>query len=524
MPITPPVPGQEVSTSLWGVPITNEVNQLRTDLTATTGVANGKVAKAGDTMTGDLTVAKASPGLYLNATGANDSGFLQFKDGGITRWNVFRDGASGDFYISRQDAAGVTVDYPIRVAAADGKVHVPTPTAAGHAARKDYVDTQDTLRVAKAGDTMTGDLVIAKATPMIVLDATGASDLAILYIKDNGLIRWALYRDNGNGDLIFRRYDATGTGLDDPIRVSAVDGRVTLFAAPTSTGHATRKDYVDTADGLRVLKAGDTMTGDLTVAKAGARAVVQATSGSPAIDIRRDAEPVDSRIWRLSTGAGGALYVQAFNDAYTVATNAMSFGRTGATGTTVSFASSTSVAVPPITGANQAAQVTAYDANTGRLAIGGVEMGNTGWRILVQWDIPGNYTYSALGTLTAPFIPQVNSGGGHIMVRRVGMEIQYRVTGVTLNAAILADTAITMFSPTPAFDLTMRSVGGMPMATRFSTAMLNTSGSLIHFRPIDAMASNELVVSSDGATAVGAANAGWPTVLPGIAFTPPFTG
>jgi hypothetical protein len=36
--------------------------------------------------------------------------------------------------------------------------------------------------------------------------------------------------------------------------------------------------------------------------------------------------------------------------------------------------------IPAITAAGQAAQVTAFDAAVGQLAIGGVEMGDTGWR------------------------------------------------------------------------------------------------------------------------------------------------
>lgn len=39
-----------------------------------------------------------------------------------------------------------------------------------------------------------------------------------------------------------------------------------------------------------------------------------------------------------------------------------------------------SVVVPAANAANEAAQVTAYDATTGRLAIGGHEVGDTGWR------------------------------------------------------------------------------------------------------------------------------------------------
>src|SRR5262245_45598354 len=46
-------------------------------------------------------------------------------------------------------------------------------------ADKSYVDTQDALKVAKAGDTMTGDLTISKANPDIILNkaASGQGSL-----------------------------------------------------------------------------------------------------------------------------------------------------------------------------------------------------------------------------------------------------------------------------------------------------------------------------------------------------------
>jgi hypothetical protein len=51
-----------------------------------------------------------------------------------------------------------------------GTATVQTPTATNHAATKGYVDTQDALKINKAGDTMTGALVL-NADPTIALGA-----------------------------------------------------------------------------------------------------------------------------------------------------------------------------------------------------------------------------------------------------------------------------------------------------------------------------------------------------------------
>jgi hypothetical protein len=93
---------------------------------------------------------------------------------------------------------------PIQMGTGRSIVGVADPTNDQDVATKKYVDTKGNLNVAKAGDTMTGNL-----------DMNG----------------W----------------------------------RVTSVSDPTVIGDVANKRYVDAQDNLKVAKAGDTMTGNLTL-------------------------------------------------------------------------------------------------------------------------------------------------------------------------------------------------------------------------------------------------------------------
>ncbi len=74
--------------------------------TTVTNALAGKVAKAGDTLSGDLTVAKTTPAINLNATGSNDDAVYKFSDGSVLRWAITRVGSSGALEIKRYDNTG----------------------------------------------------------------------------------------------------------------------------------------------------------------------------------------------------------------------------------------------------------------------------------------------------------------------------------------------------------------------------------------------------------------------------------
>jgi len=136
---------------------------------------------------------------------------------------------------------------------------------------KTYVDNADALRVLKTGDTMSG---------FLTLHANPTSNLHAVTKQ---------YVDAGLGGKV----DSATLGLYLPLNGGTLTNFLTLHANPTSNLHAATKQYVDsgvsaattaantaktaadnaataaaaanTNANTRVLKAGDTMTGSLTV-------------------------------------------------------------------------------------------------------------------------------------------------------------------------------------------------------------------------------------------------------------------
>ena len=64
-------------------------------------------------------------------------------------------------------------------------------------------------KVAKAGDTMTGDLIIKKDTPVLTLDSNPVGD-ALLNYQVSDVKRGSLYWDNTYGLMIMAKYDTDG--------------------------------------------------------------------------------------------------------------------------------------------------------------------------------------------------------------------------------------------------------------------------------------------------------------------------
>lgn len=115
----------------------------------------------------------------------------------------------------------------------------------------DYVD--DTT-VSLTGDTMTGNLLITKATPQLVLRETVSNtNNNILVFKDTlNISRAHMYRTNNDQLRLDARTAGGSIGGTVSIKetggVDFTGGAVTGDTAPTVINHLTRKDYVDTKD------------------------------------------------------------------------------------------------------------------------------------------------------------------------------------------------------------------------------------------------------------------------------------
>jgi hypothetical protein len=93
------------------------------------------------------------------------------------------------------------------------------------------------------GDVMTGNLVISKANPSLVLNRNLVTEACGIYGNIAGVNRWlALFGDgtaetggNAGSDFQLLRANDAGALVDTPIRVSRVDGRVAFTAATLAT-------------------------------------------------------------------------------------------------------------------------------------------------------------------------------------------------------------------------------------------------------------------------------------------------
>jgi hypothetical protein len=137
-----------------------------------------------------------------------------------------------------------------------GHLTLPTGPAAANAVRKDYVDTQiaanstadhlyaDTAaaqKVAIAGDNMTGNLAVNKATPTISLVKTASGQDAGLYGYLNATPRWSVSLGNATAesggsvgsDFTINRYNDAGTFAGTPVIINRASGDI-FWAGATS--------------------------------------------------------------------------------------------------------------------------------------------------------------------------------------------------------------------------------------------------------------------------------------------------
>ena len=209
-------------------------------------VDTSKVAKAGDSMTGALAMGTnkiTGLGTPTASTDATTKAYVDAVD--TSKVAKAGDSMTGALAMGTNKITGLG-----------------TPTASTDATTKAYVDAVDTSKVAKAGDSMTGALAMGTnkitglGTPTASTDATtkayvdgvvvGAS-VTQAYVDAADALKVAKAGDSMTGAL------AMGTN------------KITGLGTPTVNTDAATKAYVDTADALKVAKAGDSMTGALAM-------------------------------------------------------------------------------------------------------------------------------------------------------------------------------------------------------------------------------------------------------------------
>ena len=162
--------------------------------------------------------------------------------------------------------------------------NVTDPSSAQDAATKNYVDTNDALKVTKAGDTMTGNLTMSGGakitglpTPTATSDAANKSyvDTEVANLVDSapGALDTLNELAEALGDdpnfsatisaEIATKLPKAGGTMSGDIAMGA--NAITGMADPTLAQDAATKNYVDTNDALKLNLTGGTMTGDITM-------------------------------------------------------------------------------------------------------------------------------------------------------------------------------------------------------------------------------------------------------------------
>jgi hypothetical protein len=157
--------------------------------------------------------------------------------------------------------------------------NLTTPTNAGDAATKGYVDAADALKVSKAGDAMTGALAMGTnkitglGTPTVATDAAtkGYVDTSVAAVVaaapaalDTLNELAAALGDDANFSTTVTNSIATKLPLAGGTMTGAIEmgtNKLTGVGNPTLAQDAATKSYVDAADATKLALAGGTMTG-----------------------------------------------------------------------------------------------------------------------------------------------------------------------------------------------------------------------------------------------------------------------
>jgi hypothetical protein len=155
-----------------------------------------------------------------------------FTSAGVTYvWNGYgwvQQGSSGDASVAYVDAKDALKADKTYVDAADALK-----------ADKTYVDTQTALKVAKAGDTMTGQLNISASFPQLVLTKPASGSACHIAARLGANMRWLLDMASGDAEstgnagsnFTIYRYNDAGSLIDGPVAINRATGNVNLTGA-----------------------------------------------------------------------------------------------------------------------------------------------------------------------------------------------------------------------------------------------------------------------------------------------------
>lgn len=183
--------------------------------------------------------------------------------------------------------------------------------------------------VNKAGDTMTGALSITNSAGLGLGGAAGTN--RFVDYETAGAIRWSVGASltaesggNAGSEYEICRYADAGTFIDCPTVMSRATGLFSLGdglfvgGATTLNGNATFNANVSANDGLSV---------------DGGALQIDDNNNISTVNWYNSTSGVDQKFWRWTTSTSGTMQLQTVNDAYSSATAAITFFRSGQTPT-----------------------------------------------------------------------------------------------------------------------------------------------------------------------------------------------
>jgi hypothetical protein len=180
--------------------------------------------------------------LWVSQTTSSGINIKQFLSAATTGAKLILQDKNDNTNYVKFDVTGAPVDkttyweFTVAVTASGGTLPnapvLAAVTGAAGGVTQAYVDSQDALRIVKSGDTMTGNLTIAKVVPGLTLNKLGSPDSALIIGQSTGTNRWQLELGNaisetgGNAGSNFDilRYSDGGNFIDAPFSITRSNG------------------------------------------------------------------------------------------------------------------------------------------------------------------------------------------------------------------------------------------------------------------------------------------------------------
>jgi hypothetical protein len=207
-----------------------------------TSIATTAFVTAAMTAAGSINPSNANP--IMDSTAAPGTSALYSRGDHIHPNDTSKYNASNPsgYQTAAQVATAVAPYATIASPTFTGDPKAPTPTAGDNdtsIATTAFVTTATSSRVAKAGDTMTGALVLSYAEPTFSLNKPAGSHYNSMYGQVGGLSRWILnLGDNGTesggnagSDFGLTRFSDAGAAIDAPLKIVRSTGNITASSS-----------------------------------------------------------------------------------------------------------------------------------------------------------------------------------------------------------------------------------------------------------------------------------------------------